>query len=49
MYLDKGDLDGALRDFNEAIRLKPDFAEAFYNRGVCAARKVTSRRAAGFR
>jgi tetratricopeptide (TPR) repeat protein len=28
------DLDGALRDFNEAIRLKPDFAVAYYNRGV---------------
>ena len=21
-------------DYNEAIRLKPDFAQAFYNRGV---------------
>ena len=30
---DKGDLDGALQDYNEAIRLKPDDAEAFNNRG----------------
>jgi tetratricopeptide (TPR) repeat protein len=30
----KGDLDGALREYNEAIRLKPDEAKAFYNRGL---------------
>jgi len=27
-------VEGALQDFSEAIRLKPDDAEAFYNRGV---------------
>lgn len=31
--LDKGDLEGALQDFSEAIRLKPDNAQAFNNRG----------------
>lgn len=30
---DKGDLEGALQDYGEAIRLKPDDAAAFYNRG----------------
>jgi tetratricopeptide (TPR) repeat protein len=29
----KGDYDGAIQDYNEAIRLKPDFAEAFNDRG----------------
>jgi Tfp pilus assembly protein PilF len=29
-----GDHQGALADFNEALRLKPDCALAFYNRGV---------------
>jgi tetratricopeptide (TPR) repeat protein len=30
---DKGDLDGALQDLTEAIRLKPGCADAFHNRG----------------
>src|SRR3984893_2762380 len=30
----KGDLDGAIKDYAEAIRLKPDFALAYNNRGV---------------
>ena len=30
----KGDLDGALDDYNEAIRLKPDEADVYYNRGI---------------
>jgi tetratricopeptide (TPR) repeat protein len=30
----KGDLEGALQDCNEAIRLKPDYANAFYNRAL---------------
>jgi TPR repeat len=29
----KGDLDGALKDYDEAICLKPDYAIAYYNRG----------------
>ncbi len=35
----KGDLDGALKDYTEAIRLKPDLAEAYNNRGVARAAK----------
>ena len=30
----KGDLDGALADYTEAIRLKPDYALAYNNRGA---------------
>ncbi len=29
-----GDFGGAVNDFNDAIRIKPDYAEAYYNRGV---------------
>ena len=35
---DKGDLDGAIEDYSEAIRLKPDYAIAFLSRGT--ARRV---------
>jgi len=31
---EKGDHDRAISDFNEAIRLKPKNAEAYYSRGV---------------
>ena len=30
----KGDLEGALQDYGEAISLKPDYAVAFNNRGI---------------
>ena len=30
----QGDLEGAIADFDEAIRLDPDYAIAFYNRGI---------------
>src|SRR5271165_2914688 len=30
----KGDSDGAITDYSKAIELKPDFAEAYSNRGV---------------
>ena len=29
----KGDLDGALADYNQAIKLNPHFAEVWFNRG----------------
>ncbi len=35
----KGQIDEAISQFQEAIRLKPDYAEAHYNLGVALARK----------
>ena len=32
-YLDKGQIDRAIQDFDQAIRLMPDYAHAFANRG----------------
>jgi len=33
-YSRKGEYDRAIRDFDAALRLKPDDASAFYNRGI---------------
>ena len=30
----KGDLDGAISDYNQAIKLNPKLAKAYYNRGL---------------
>lgn len=35
----KGDVDGALKHYDDAIKLKPDFATAYKNRGVAYASK----------
>lgn len=35
----KGDLEGALRDFNEAIRIDPSAGDGWYNRGVIYRKK----------
>ena len=32
--IDQNDLEGALRDFNQAIAIKPDYALAHANRGL---------------
>jgi tetratricopeptide (TPR) repeat protein len=36
---EQGDVDGAVKDYDEAIRLKPDFAVAFYNRAIARSAK----------
>ena len=38
-FAKKGDLDAALRDFDQAITLKPDFAEALNSRGTVFTKK----------
>ncbi|MBA4719368.1 MAG: AAA family ATPase, partial [Nitrosopumilus sp.] len=44
-YDKKGESDRAIKDFNQAIKLKPDFADAFNNRGVAYDKKGESDRA----
>ena len=38
----KGDLDGAIADFSQAIALNPKYTTAYYGRGVAKAEKGTS-------
>ena len=38
-YVNKGDYDRAIADFNKAIDLEPDYADVFYNRGVAYIKK----------
>ena len=33
-YGEKDEYDAAIKDYSEAIRLKPDYAKAYNNRGV---------------
>jgi tetratricopeptide (TPR) repeat protein len=33
VYCEKGDYQQAIIDWNMAIKIKPDYADAFYNRG----------------
>ena len=33
-FANKGELDTAIRDYDNALKIKPDFAEALYNRGL---------------
>ena len=44
-YRDKGDLDRAITDFSEAIRLNPLLASAYHDRGVAYRAKGDQRRA----
>ena len=38
-YRGKGDMDRAIADFTEAIRLDPKYAIAYINRGLCLPRQ----------
>jgi tetratricopeptide (TPR) repeat protein len=38
-HYSKGDLDSAMTDYNETIRLRPDHAVALYNRALARADK----------
>ena len=38
-YYNKGQLDAAIAEFKEAIRLKPDLAEAHYDLGIALREK----------
>ncbi len=40
-----GDINGAINDFEQAINIKPDYAEAYYNRGVALYQKREQQRA----
>ncbi|MDR1220218.1 MAG: tetratricopeptide repeat protein [Treponema sp.] len=35
-YADKKDFDRAIADYTEAIRLDPNYATAYYNRGLAS-------------
>ena len=38
-YYVKGEYDAAIKDYSEAIRLKPDYAKAYTNRGIAYGKK----------
>ena len=38
-YSEKGEFDRAIRDYDQAIRINPNFAEAFDHRGIAFAKK----------
>jgi tetratricopeptide (TPR) repeat protein len=45
VYLERGDLEKAMNDFNTALRLKPDFVPAYVNRGLVYLQKGEKDRA----
>ena len=41
-YVNKGEYDRAIGDFNKAIQLKPDYAEAYHNLRIAYERRGQS-------
>ena len=46
-YYTKGELDLAIKDFNKAIELNPEYPYAYYNRGIAYADKGNTDQAIG--